>query len=589
MFFKTPGCYEKDDILYFENGKINCIPDDNMNLERGLFEGVGYSLTSSDKTLVRKYVKWSTLNSHKLTIGTTRQGKSRKMISDVDQQIAMGANVFIGEPKGSSNQEIIGYVLQSALKYKREKEFIYISAYHHLFSAKFNALYGKKNTEISSLIGELIEAKEAVYKNVGRAVVLAVVLCFDFIEQFDHLENKYDVIIMERMEFAKLEAEKINSLNKFIWEEGYNEKEFGVTWNVTKDLMERATPIERKLILEAEARVKERYDKTKTIFDGVIPSRKFMTFKDLAQFESNEALTKLYDEVKKRYERVKTMDVSEDLKILGSEAILEMGKRVADDPTFIKKLGTSYSMALTDLITGDVGIILNSCKINPVLDALTSDDRGAIIVYQPFPLIYAAASIALGRIMFSMFSSMSGYIGASGSMLKRRLYINIDEAGAILSPIVQELSNKGGGLGFSLCLYTQSIADIIKSLEETGCRIILDNMNTKEFFKVNDNTTASEVAMIMGTIKKASMTTAASDKRDTRASASIEEVDIANTSIIQRLNERTYLLKEGSDVYLMAAPHVEDTIFKIRMPIPSYAQMAKSNEIKSKLVREGML
>lgn len=37
-------------------------------------------------------------------------------------------------------------------------------------------------------------------------------------------------------------------------------------------------------------------------------------------------------------------------------------------------------------------------------------------------------------------------------------------------------------------------------------------MNTKEFFKVNDNTTANEVALIMGTIKKASMTTQASSK-----------------------------------------------------------------------------
>lgn len=583
------GTYVKNDILYNEDGTINCRPEDNVDLKRGLFEGVGYSLTSPDKTLIRKYINWSTLNSHKLTIGTTRQGKSRKMVSDVDQQIAIGANVFIGEPKGSSFQEIIGYVLQSALKHKREKDFMYISPYHSKYSERFNPLYRKRNTEISSLLGEIVEAKDAVYKNVGRALGLAIALGTDFVERFDELENPYDKIIMERMEFAKLQTGKVNSMNKFIWEKGYNEREFGVEWDVTKDMIEKASPREKKLIMEAEARVKDRYDPTKTVTDGVIPLRTFLTFKDIAQFESPEAVATLYSEVGRRFELMKSMSyVPEDLKVLGSEAMLELDKRSKDDPTFIKKLGTSFSIALTDLITDDVGILLNTCRINPVLDALTSDTRGAIIVYQPFPMVYASASVALGRIMFSMFSSMSGYIGASGYMLKRRLYINIDEAGAILSPIVQELSNKGGGLGFSLCLYTQSIADIIQSLEETGCRIILDNMNTKEFFKVNDNTTAAEVALIMGTIRKASLTTASSDKRDTRASASIEESDIANASIIQRLNERTYLLKEGSEVYIMAAPHVEDTIFKIRMPVPSYGQLSRQNEEKAKNIKESM-
>ena len=113
-----------------------------------------------------------------------------------------------------------------------------------------------------------------------------------------------------------------------------------------------------------------------------------------------------------------------------------------------------------DVTVGDVGTLLNSCRLNPVLDALTSNDRGAIIVYQPFPMVYSAVSNVLGRIMFSMFSSMSGYIGASGVMLKRRLFVNIDEAGAILSPIVRELSNKGGGL-VSLYVYIRNQLQIL--------------------------------------------------------------------------------------------------------------------------------
>lgn len=577
-----------DDVLYYEDGRVNCRPEDNMDLSRGLFQGVGYSLSNQDNKLMRIYASWNTLNSHKLTIGTTRQGKSRKMVSDIDQQIAYGHNVFVGEPKGSDHQEIIGYVLQSALKHGREKDYIYISAYHHSASIKFNPLYGKKNVEIASLMSEIVDAKDAVYKNIGKAKVLAIVMALDFIEIYDGLENPYDKIFMERTELAKLEIEKVNELNKYIWEEDYNETIHGVVWDIKKDLIQNADEITLKKIEEAEKRNELRYKSNSTIKD-VIPLRTFLTLKDIAQFEVMENLKILADELISRAVNAKLRpDIPESWKRLAAEAMLEIEKRLKDDPAFIQKLGTSFSMAVTDLITEDVGIVLNSCRINPLLTALTSDKRGAIIVYQPFPLVYASASVALGRILFSMFTSMSGYVGASGYMLPKRLFINIDEAGAILSPIIKELSNKGGGLGFSLCLYTQSLADIIETLEENGCRILLDNMNTKEFFKVNDNTTANEVALIMGTIKKASMTTQASSKRDTRTSASVEEVDVANTSIIQRLDERRYLLKIGSEVYLVAAPHVDDTILKIRMAMPSLTQLANESENKSEYVKSLM-
>lgn len=577
-----------DDVLYYEDGRVNCRPEDNIDLSRGLFQGVGYSLSNQDNKLMRIYASWNTLNSHKLTIGTTRQGKSRKMVSDIDQQIAYGHNVFVGEPKGSDHQEIIGYVLQSALKHGREKDYIYISAYHHSASIKFNPLYGKKNVEIASLMSEIVDAKDAVYKNIGKAKVLAIVMALDFIEIYDGLENPYDKIFMERTELAKLEIEKVNELNKYIWEEDYNETIHGVVWDIKKDLIQNADEITLKKIEEAEKRNELRYKSNSTIKD-VIPLRTFLTLKDIAQFEVMENLKILADELISRAVNAKLRpDIPESWKRLAAEAMLEIEKRLKDDPAFIQKLGTSFSMAVTDLITEDVGIVLNSCRINPLLTALTSDKRGAIIVYQPFPLVYASASVALGRILFSMFTSMSGYVGASGYMLPKRLFINIDEAGAILSPIIKELSNKGGGLGFSLCLYTQSLADIIETLEENGCRILLDNMNTKEFFKVNDNTTANEVALIMGTIKKASMTTQASSKRDTRTSASVEEVDVANTSIIQRLDERRYLLKIGSEVYLVAAPHVDDTILKIRMAMPSLTQLANESENKSEYVKSLM-
>ncbi|MEV9477503.1 type IV secretory system conjugative DNA transfer family protein [Aliarcobacter butzleri] len=582
------NCYLDGDILYFSDGRVNNITSDNLDLGRGLFNGIGYSLSKSEIILERKYIQWNTLNSHKLTCGTTRQGKSRKMISDIEQQIAHGDNVFIGEPKGSKDQEIIAYTIQNAIKYKREKEVIYISPYFHNFSVKFNPIYRKKNLEISSLLADLILAKEPVYGFVAKTRILTILLAIDFIERFDKKLNPYDLILMERYELSKLETESVNWLNKYIWETLYSESSHGYKWDIKKDLLENAeNELEKKLIEEAYIRTLERYnDNFEITKGGTLPLRTFLTLKDLSKFKSLDSLQILLTEVKSRFEKIEDIDI--ELKRLGSDALRELQSELGDDPTFISKLLKSLGTVLSELTTEEVGMVLNDCKINPVIDALTSDKRGAIIIYQPFPMIYKSAALALGRIMFFMFSNLAGYVGASGVMLKRRLFVNIDEAGAILIPIVKELANKGGGLGFSLCLYTQSIADIIETLEETGARIIMDNMNTKEFFKVNDNATAKEVAIIMGTIKQASTTTTASDKRDTRAATNITDVDVATAGIIQRINERSFLLKEGNEVYIMSAPFVPDPLIKITMPIPSLQELAEETYLKRRQIRENM-
>lgn len=574
------------DILYNSKGKINTKTRDNMNISAGIFEGVGFPLSNESQEVKRVFIKWKTLNSHKLTIGTTRQGKSRKMISDIDQQIAHGDNVFIGEPKGSVGQEIIGYTIESLIKHNRLKEYIYISAYFNEYSTKFNPLFGKKNTELVSLVAEIIEATEAVYINVGKVYTLAISMALDFIERYDEMFNPYDKIIMEKMEYAKLETQTVNSLNKYIWEEDYQDSIHGTNWDIIRDLKDGKNEIEKLKIDEAYERTLARYDYTKNIKNGVIPLRRFITFKDIAEFEVRSNFERLADEFKKRKEELFKMPKNEELKRFAAETDIELDKRLADSEDFIKKLGTCFSTSLTELITEDIGKIFNDCKVNPLMDALTSNERGAVIVYQPFPLIYSTASVAMGRILFSMFSSMAGYIGASGSELKRRLFINVDEAGEILSPIIKKLSNKGGGLGFSLCLYTQSIADIEETLGLTGARILLDNMNTKEFFKVNDNSTAREVAIAMGTISKASASVMGSDKRDTRATVSINDKDVASESIIQRLNERTYLLKEGNEVYLMAAPYVPDAQFKIFTPLASYGELSKTVDTKRQAIRK---
>lgn len=67
-------------FIYDEKGNINYRTDVNLDLERGSFSGIGYKLNNIEYTPIRKYIRWKTLHSHKLTTGTRRQGKSRLMM-----------------------------------------------------------------------------------------------------------------------------------------------------------------------------------------------------------------------------------------------------------------------------------------------------------------------------------------------------------------------------------------------------------------------------------------------------------------------------------------------------------------------------
>ena len=58
--------------------------------------------------------------------------------------------------------------------------------------------------------------------------------------------------------------------------------------------------------------------------------------------------------------------------------------------------------------------------------------------------------------------------------------------------------------------------------------------------------------------------------------------------MIQRLGERTFLLKEGSEVYLVLAPNVADTMIKVKMPIPSLGDLSEDSNAKRKEIKELM-
>lgn len=572
-------------IKFKNNGKVDYTVDANMNLEKGLFLGVGFSLSRSKNAKIDViYVKWRALNSHQLTLGTTRQGKTRGMASDLEQQIALGENVMMEEPKGSLGQEMIAYLVEYSFKHKREGDLRYVSPFFNESSEYFNPIYRYKNEQIASMIADIIEGKDAFYANIAKAIVLSTTMGLEFLEKVNDIRNPYDLIIMEKMEYAKEKLKATNKINKYIYGfeyyAGKHEQEIDIVGMLKTDAKSKD---EMLLIDEAYERTKLRYS-GKGI-DVVTPLRTFLNLRDFAQFETTMALQTLYEKVKNEFERSEDLDEYSSLKSLGIQALNELDKISSRDAGFFSKVTTTYSTLMSDLITGDVGKLLNSSRINLLADDLANPNKGVILIVQPFPMIYKSASEALGKILFYMINSMAGYIGASGVGLKKRLYVNVDEAGSVLTHIVRELANKGGGLGFSLFLYTQSMADIEYTLESLGARILKDNMNNVKIYKTNDPDSLKVISEMLGTKKKATSMGTASDQRNTRATISVNDEEIASSSMLSQLNERNFILKTGSEIYLVTAPFVPDAKFVFKMPIKSLIDLSLESEKKLNDVR----
>ncbi|MDD3466242.1 MAG: TraM recognition domain-containing protein [Campylobacterales bacterium] len=574
-------------IKFKANGKVDNTVETNMNLEKGIFCGVGFSLTQSKGALIEPIIQsWSGLDSHKLTLGTTRQGKTRQMVADIEQQIAHGDNALVEEPKGSIKQEMIGYVVELAIKYKRTSDLLYVSPYFKELSEWFNPVYRYKNEQISSMVADIIKTKDEFYANIAKAIVLSSTLGLEFLEKFEQHTNPYDVIIMEKIEYSKAYTRSTNRINKYIWGDLFVEEEHGIELDVITALKKDKTQEEKKLIDEAWERTKKRY--ANEGIGEVTPLRTFVTLRDLAQFETIDVLAILHERVCAAYDVVKENIEYAYLRKLGSEAKNELYKISSRDSGFFSKVSTTYSTVMSDLITGDVGAVLNDSRINRLSDYLTSSHRGAIVIVQPFPMIYKKASEALGKILFYMINSLAGYVGASGTALSRRLYVNIDEAGSVLTDIVRELANKGGGLGFSLFLYTQSIADVEETLGPVGSRILLDNMNTKAIFKGNDPASLKIISEMLGTKKKAKSMGTSSDMRNTRVSVSTNDEDIASAGVLSQLDARKYILKHGSEIYLVSAPHVEDSRFNVVMPVGSLSDISREADNRIKEIEREM-
>src|SRR5207245_9077565 len=74
----------------------------------------------------------------------------------------------------------------------------------------------------------------------------------------------------------------------------------------------------------------------------------------------------------------------------------------------------------------------------------------------------------------------------------------VDEVGRLAFPGFVDLLSQAGGQGLMAVLAFQSVADLVSALGPSGAQQILDNTNTKLWFRATDHATAKTFADIGG-------------------------------------------------------------------------------------------
>lgn len=510
----------------------------DINIKKGLYIGAGINLNQERRKTNEVqpiFIEWGDLAGHLAVYGTTRVGKTRLMVSLIRQCILRNMDILIVEPKGSVGQETIAWVLQFAQEAGRLRDYKFISPMFKNLSIPFNPLFGLSNEEIASLVSTLIPAKDDFYITMGYTITFAILAGLEFLEKAEGREQVGKLI--------RSEYEKVSSGNDIINE---------IDHISDPDLATR-------IILPKP---------NQTLAEINPPYRSLITFADIATYSTQEGLNAILSHVEKITEEqfhVDTKAEKEDLKRMKAEATRALKEQAEKDNSYFSKVASSFNITIQQLSTGDLGEILCSTKINPIMDGFKNPNHGQIVVVQPYPLKYKKASDAFVRVFFAMFTAAFGDIGAAGRRFPRDIALFIDEGGSVLYPGVEALFNKAGGLGLRILIFTQSFADYDAELGPEITKIVNDNTNTKLYLKMNDTGSRKEISESFGQVMTSDGKYMGS-KLDMRISTGDAEKYVLTPAHIAKLQKQEFLLQSKEGFFMCVAPNQLDPEYWIEMP-----------------------
>lgn len=539
---------------HYVNVAIDC-EDLLMNPTCGMYCGLGADIKNPKSAVTARYALWNNLNNHSATTGTTRVGKTYKMLSDIKQIGRRRENLIVFDPKEGEEEEILKMMWDTAINEGRQTDWRHISPerVNDVFMY-YNFIYSLNNQEIASLMSDLVGSE--FYKEVAFDQTLAILESYEFIQAATDPTGEIT------KDFLFDEIKKARNLEKH-YSEDY---EFDNINNVVSpNLVETINSDNLKNVKPN---------------DELYFSRTLITLKDIAYYFNIDNLVQLKS-------TVELINATADTKMLKESALRLLNKILSTDPGFMSKVTKSTDVIFTQLTTGPIGRILNTLRCNTLRDDFFDPSKSILLLVQTSSIKYKAISSYLSKIVLKMFENMIGNVSTLDEKLYRKISVLIDEANSVLYPGIEDLFNKAGGIGLKLFLYTQSFADYILKLKKDNANVVLDNINTYNLMRMNEEDSIKKAVEKVGSKQKVMASLQFSDSLMFRSGAQVTEVAQIQHADFSTFEVGHSVMVHYGNIFWIQHPAIKLPKIKIIMPESKSSILRKELEEREfKFIKE---
>ena len=265
----------------------------------------------------------------------------------------------------------------------------------------------------------------------------------------------------------------------------------------------------------------------------------------------------------------------EEVRNLASDLVLFLEQILSSPADFFAKVSSSLRTVLTSLSASTAGKLVGKATTNEFITRL-EEGKSVVTYCNTGVLLMRKTSHIFGRILMSMTQSLIGRTLAVGKKIHPPLIIYLDEGQNVLYRGVDELFAKGRAANVSINFFTQSFSSIKSIIGDEYARVIMDNISTWIYFRVN----CEETAML---IEKSIPPSRIYNKRlvpgkdGSMVVLGEDTKSLLDANRIMILPNRRFILKLKDNFYICNTPEVKDPKLKILLPLKDMESKLKFN------------
>jgi type IV secretory pathway TraG/TraD family ATPase VirD4 len=311
------------------------------------------------------------------------------------------------------------------------------------------------------------------------------------------------------------------------------------------------------------------------------PSFKF-NFATIMKYTSREGLERLAEMLETlKYQLPPEEQKEAEVTLNNIKIILEY------PPDFFSKVASGLSIVLAILTSENIGRIIGNVGENYFVRMIEEGKRPIVIVQTASMMVNQTSGI-VGKIILSMIQSLCGRFAARKEKFKYPLKLHIDEAYTMFYDGIENLYDKGRGVGLHVYTYFQSIAQVYASVGKEKGDAILDNINNWVTFRVR-KFSADYISELIGNVDKYNLIfNSSNDYTVTTYKAPLVEPErLINlpdrTFILHKKPEDNNIFKISTNTYLGKVPFIPEPYINIKMPPMQIMGLNTNNLIKEKV------